>query len=216
MSPCTNLFETVDGTSYGVGRLCTASSYRAKRVLQQWRRGGLKWPNTAQKEQRYARGNKGPRESQCLTNPSPTLDSRQACSPPIIQRWGCSSAAAAAGCASDPISEAEKGPRHPAISEKRRSEQSRVGEKGRADARARFELEESRPGGDKGVRRAGGPIKRMEVPVSSLIRLLTLHLHLHSLYLAAHFPAHPLYYTVALDSGSEARYVRRQGRGLGI
>ncbi len=29
------------------------------------------------------------------------------------------------------------------------------------------------------------------------------------------FP-HPLHYTVALDSGSEARYVLRQGRGLGI
>ena len=27
---------------------------------------------------------------------------------------------------------------------------------------------------------------------------------------------HPLYDTVNLDSGSEARYVRRQGRGLGI
>ena len=29
-------------------------------------------------------------------------------------------------------------------------------------------------------------------------------------------PTHPLHHTVALDSGSEARYVRRQGRGLGI
>lgn len=27
---------------------------------------------------------------------------------------------------------------------------------------------------------------------------------------------HPLHDTVALDSGTEARYVRRQGRGLGI
>ena len=35
-----------------------------------------------------------------------------------------------------------------------------------------------------------------------------------SLILAA--PTHPLHDTVALDSGSEARYVRRQGRGLGI
>ena len=34
--------------------------------------------------------------------------------------------------------------------------------------------------------------------------------------LAALFPTRPLHYTVALDSGSEARYVRRQGRGLGI
>ena len=29
-------------------------------------------------------------------------------------------------------------------------------------------------------------------------------------------PTHPLHHTVALDSGSEARYIRRQGRGLGI
>ena len=29
-------------------------------------------------------------------------------------------------------------------------------------------------------------------------------------------PTHPLHYTVASDSGSEARYVRRQGHGLGI
>ena len=83
--------------------------------------------------------------------------------------------------------------RQPAISGKRSSEQSRVGEKDRAGVRA-GEL---------------WKIKRMEVPVSSLIRLLILHLHLHlhSLYLAALFPTHPLHYTVALDSGSEARYV---------
>ena len=56
----------------------------------------------------------------------------------------------------------------------------------------------------------------MEVQLFSLIRLLILHLHLHNLYLAALSPTHPLHYTVALDSGSEARYVRRQGRGLGI
>lgn len=46
-----------------------------------------------------------------------------------------------------------------------------------------------------------------------------LHRHLHSLYLAAIFPkspTHPLHYTVALKSGSEARYVRLQGCGLGI
>ena len=57
----------------------------------------------------------------------------------------------------------------------------------------------------------GGPwkIKRKEVPVSSLIRLLILHLHLHlhSLYLAALSPIHPIYYTVALYSGSEARQI---------
>ena len=29
-------------------------------------------------------------------------------------------------------------------------------------------------------------------------------------------PTHPLHYTVTLDSGIEARYVRRKGRGLGI
>ena len=45
---------------------------------------------------------------------------------------------------------------------------------------------------------------------------LHLHLHLQSLYLAALSHHHPLHYTVALDSGSDARYVRRQGRGLGI
>ena len=49
--------------------------------------------------------------------------------------------------------------------------------------------------------------------LSSLIRLLILHLHL---YLATIRPTQPLYYTVALDGGSGARYVRRQGRGLGI
>ena len=93
-----------------------------------------------------------------------------------------------------------------------------VGEKDRADARAGYELDQSRPGGEKGIRRAGGPwrIKKTEVPVFSLIRLLILHLHLHSLYSAALFPTHPLHYPVALDCGSEARYVRRQGRGLGI
>ena len=46
--------------------------------------------------------------------------------------------------------------------------------------------------------------------------MLHLQLHLHSLYVAVLCPTHPLYYTVALDSGSEARYVRRQGSGLGI
>ena len=101
-------------------------------------------------------------------------------------------------------------------------EQGRVEEKDRADARAGYGSKRSRPEGEKGARRAGGPwmIKRREVPVSSLIRLLILHLHLHlhlhNLYLAALFPTHPLHYTVALDSESEARYVRRQGRGLGI
>ena len=64
---------------------------------------------------------------------------------------------------------------------------------------------------EKGVRRAGGlwKIKSMEVPVFFLIRLLILHLHLHlhSLYSAALYPTHPIHYTVALYSGSEAKQV---------
>ncbi len=43
----------------------------------------------------------------------------------------------AAGCASEVILQVERGPRQPAISGKRKSEQSRVMEKDRADARAR-------------------------------------------------------------------------------
>lgn len=46
-----------------------------------------------------------------------------------------------------------------------------------------------------------------------------LHRHLHSLYLTAlspKSPTHPFNYTIALKIGSEARYVRLQGCGLGI
>ena len=55
------------------------------------------------------------------------------------------------------------------------------------------------------------------MPVFFSIKSLILQLHilyLHSYTLVA--PTHPLYYTVALDSRSEAKYVRRQDRGLGI
>ena len=68
----------------------------------------------------------------------------------------------------------------------------------------------------------------MEAPVSSLIRLLILLALAHSApshFLPEYFastayilaaPTDPLHHTVVLDSGSEARYVRRQGRGLGV
>ncbi len=39
---------------------------------------------------------------------------------------------------------------------------------------------------------------------------------MHSLYLALFSPTHPIQYTISLDRWSEARYVRRQGCGLGI
>ena len=137
-----------------------------------------------------------------------------------IRRWDYSLGANASGCTSDAILKVEKVPRQPAISGKRRSEPSKVGEKDWADPRAKYEPKKNMPGGEKGVKRArgSGRIKKTEMPVFSLIRLLILHLHLHlhSLYLAALFPTHPLHYTIALDSRSEARFVRRHSRGLGI
>ncbi len=70
----------------------------------------------------------------------------------------------------------------------------------------------------KGVKGGKEVMKDKEggVPVSFAIRSLTSHrtCTCTTCTLAAH--THPLHYTVALDSGSEARYVRRQGRGLGI
>lgn len=58
----------------------------------------------------------------------------------------------------------------------------------------------------------------MEAPISPLIRLviLDMHLHLRNLYLAALFSTQQFYSTIVLDSRSEARYVFRQGRGWGI
>ena len=75
----------------------------------------------------------------------------------------------------------------------------------------------------KGVRKAKGPWRIKEDGGSGffphqiidlLPHFLYKYQHLHSCILAA--PTHPLHDTVALDSGSEARYVRCQGRGLGI
>lgn len=62
-----------------------------------------------------------------------------------------------------------------------------------------------------GVRKAKGSgdplrIKGTKLPVSPFIRLLILHPHLHNLYSSTHL----LHYTVTLDSGSKAGYVRRQ------
>lgn len=86
---------------------------------------------------------------------------------------------------------------HPTQYRKRRAEHTKVEEKDQADARAGYESEESRPRRKKGVRRVGGlwEIKKREVPVSFLMKLLIFHLHLrlnlhlHSLYLAALFPS---------------------------
>lgn len=73
---------------------------------------------------------------------------------------------------------------------------------------------------EKKVKRAerSKKIKKTEMLVFSLIKLLILHLHLHlhNLYLATLFSTYLLYYTVALDSGNEAKYVYYQGRNLRI
>lgn len=62
----------------------------------------------------------------------------------------------------------------------------------------------------------------MEVAIISIIRwsiiqphILNSHLYLYSLYFQPH-PYHPLHYTIALDSWSETRHIRRPGHGLGI
>ena len=128
---------------------------------------------------------------------------------------------AARGCASDAISDV-----HPTSEAgvrggrqfwgKRRSGQSRVEGKRLSGYGSRIGVRRR-----KGVRKAKGPWRIKEDGGSSffphqIIDLLPhfLYRHLHSCILAA--PTHPLYNTVALDSGSEAMYVRRQGRGLGI
>ena len=59
----------------------------------------------------------------------------------------------------------------------------------------------------------------MEVPIflpHQIIDLLPhfLYQHRHSYILAA--PTHPLHDTIALNIGTEASYIRRQGLGLGI
>ena len=69
--------------------------------------------------------------------------------------------------------------------------------------------------GVKGARRVMED-KEEGVSVSFAIRSLILHRTCTCTACTLAAPAHPLHYTVALDSGSEARYVRRQGRGLGI
>ena len=65
--------------------------------------------------------------------------------------------------------------------------------------------------GAKGVQEAQGVAgeKAMEVSVFSFIISSILH------YFSCTHP-HPLHHTIALDTWSEARYVCRQGRGLGI
>ena len=83
-----------------------------------------------------------------------------------------------------------------------------------------------RSGKERGWRaKSYGRHKRMEASISfSLIRLLILHpyilhlLYLHILHLQNHLylvvSTYSLYYTVALDSGSKARYVRHLGLGI--
>ena len=122
---------------------------------------------------------------------------------------------AARGCASDAISDV-----HPTSDAgvrggrqfwgKRRSGHSRVEGKRLSGYGSRI-----------GVRKAKGPWRIKKDGGSGffphqIIDLLPhfLYRHLHSCILA--LPTHPLHDTVASDSGSEARYVRRQGRGLGI
>lgn len=78
--------------------------------------------------------------------------------------------------------------------------------------RAGYKSKKSRPKGKKEVRRAGKPkkIKKIEVPVFSLIKLLILylHLHLHSLYLATLFTYTHFNYKLDLDTqNSIFRYI---------
>ena len=67
---------------------------------------------------------------------SKNLDKRSVRPSASIRQWDCSSAGKAVRCISDAISGTEKGSRQLAISGKQKSEQSRVEEKDRADARA--------------------------------------------------------------------------------
>ena len=55
-----------------------------------------------------------------------------------------------------------------------------------------------------------------ELSVSFAIRLLFLHCTCICTACTLAAPTHPLHYTIALDSRSEARYICRQGRGLAI
>lgn len=107
-------------------------------------------------------------------------------------------------CTSDAILEVGKVWRQPAISEKQKSEPSKVRKKDRTDTRAGYKSEKSRPKGKKEVRRAGKSkrIKKTEVPVFSFIKLLILylHLHLHSLYLATLFTYTHFNYKLDLDT----------------
>ena len=61
-----------------------------------------------------------------------------------------------------------------------------------------------------------GKIKGMKLSVFLFIRLLISHPHFKQLvqYFSRTFPHPPLLYFVALDSGSDSRYVRRQGREI--
>ena len=72
----------------------------------------------------------------------------------------------------------------------------------------------------KGVKGAKGVMEDKEegVSVSFAIRSLISHRTYTCTAYTLTALTHPLHYTVALDSGSEARFVlvRRQGRGLGI
>ncbi len=97
---------------------------------------------------------------------------------------------------------AEKNPRQPAISGKRRSGRSRVSLKGPSGCGSRMGQERK---GAQEVER----IKGTKLPVSSFIRSLISHPHLQSLYLSRNFPTMPRQYIFVLDSGSRAKYVRR-------
>ncbi len=78
--------------------------------------------------------------------------------------------------------------------------------------------------GIKGPKGSGEDKEDRGLSLFPFIRLVILHLHtshphLHLVMYIAFILAvstHSPHYTVALDSGSEARYERRQGRGLGI